>query len=304
MTRIDIYGTDKWAEIPSSWDEMTPAQIRFVFKTYDECLRKGASPLDFNIRVLYHLLGIRRRTPAWKIAPESPLCENIYMLCERCLGFLFTDSGAGSADGATAGSSTRRLTLSCKRLDNPLPTLRVSPFRVLHGPGTLCQDLTFGEFRQASAALNQFFKTSDVSELDDCIRHLYRPWSFRTNRAGRCVRPIGSDGSLREIKAIARVPMWQKNLILVWFSSCLDYLQKEKVIVDGDEIDMHLLFSGEGKSGKTEAFTWTDLLVQIAREGTIGTMAEVDREPLFSIFSIMWSNYKENKRYEKASKTK
>lgn len=292
MTVLEFQGTGKKAELPSSWDEMSPEQIRFVFRTYDECLRKGLSPLDFNIRVLYHLLGIRRSIPSWKIADHSPLCENIYLLCERCLGFLFDGFGEHPA-------------LSYKSIENPLPKLRLSPWRAWLGPSTLCQDLTFGEFRQAAASLNQFFKTQDPAELDDCIRQLYRPSSRHSNRAGRKVRPVGDDGSPEELKALSRVPFWQKNLIMVWFSSCLEYLQKEKIIVDGEEIDMSLLFSGEGESVKaTESFTWTDLLVQIAREGTIGTMAEVDREPLFSVFSIMWSNYKENKRYEKATKTK
>ena len=290
MTELEFYGTGKKVLLPSSWDEMSPEQIRFVFRTYDECQRKGRSPLDFNVRVLYHLLGIRRRLPSWKLTPS--LCENAYRLCERCLGFLFEGDQS-------------RLSLSYKGINNVLPVLRVGLLGRLQGPGTLCQDLTFGEFRMASAALNQFFKTSDPSDLDDCIRHLYRPFAWRRNLAGRRVRPVGPDGSPAELKAVARAPHWKKNLIMMWFSSCLHYLQKERIIIDGEENEMGLLFSGDGTQvKKTESFTWTDLLVQIAREGTVGNMDRVDREPLFSIFHIMWSNYKENKRYEKVAKTK
>ena len=295
MTTIEFYGSGKRAQLPSSWEELTPAQIRFIFRAYDECQRKGLSPLDFNIRVLYHLLGIRRRIPSWKIAPRSSLCENIYLLCERCLSFLFGTEGLPAAGD--------RLALSCKRLDNPLPVLHLAMFRKLYGPDTLCRDLTFGEFRMAATSLNQFFKTSDPDELDDCIRHLYRPPARGCNRAGRRVRPVGDDGSPSELKWLKRVPMWQKNLILVWFSACLEWLQREKIIIDGEEIDMKLLFAADGEPDrKAESFTWTDLLVQIAREGTVGTMAEVDREPLFSVFGIMYANYKENKRYEKTAK--
>jgi hypothetical protein len=156
----------------------------------------------------------------------------------------------------------------------------------------------------AATALNQFFKSSDPEELDECIRHLYRPASRHCNRAGRFVRPIGDDGSPKELETIRKIPFWQKNLILVWFSSCLEWIQQKTIIIDGEEVNMKLLFnSEESSSSKNDTFTWSDLLVQIAREGSIGTMAEVDREPLFSVFGIMWSNYKENKRYEKAAKT-
>jgi hypothetical protein len=293
MTSIIFQENGKQATLPSSWDELTASQIQFIFRTHDECLRKGLSPLDFNIRVLYHLLGLRRRIPFWKIKSTS-FYENLYLLCEQCLGFLF----------ASSDTQTKSLTLSCKRVDNPLPIIRISPFKRLYGPGTLCQNLTFGEFRMAATALNQFFKSSDPEELDECIRHLYRPASRHCNRAGRYVRPIGDDGSPKELETIRKIPFWQKNLILVWFSSCLEWIQQKTIIIDGEEVNMKLLFnSEESSSSKNDTFTWSDLLVQIAREGSIGTMAEVDREPLFSVFGIMWSNYKENKRYEKAAKT-
>lgn len=290
MTELEFYGSGKKVRLPSSWNEMSAEQIRFVFRTYEECRRKGASPLDFNVRVLYHLLGIRRRLPSWRLT--ETLCENVYRLCEQCLGFLFDDSGS-------------RLALSFKGIDNPLPVIRVGWFCRLYGPGTLCQDLTFGEFRLASAALNRFFKTSDPSDLDECIRHLYRPAARQLNLAGRRVRPLGPDGSPSELKRVARIPSWQKNLVMCWFSACLEHLQKEKIILSGEEIEMSLLFSGDSEKVKaTESFTWTDLLVQIARDGSVGNMDRVDREPLFSIIHIMWSNYKENKRYEKTTKAK
>ena len=47
-----------------------------------------------------------------------------------------------------------------------------------------------------------------------------------------------------------------------------------------------------------------DLLFQIAKEQMIGNIDRVEEEPLFSVLAIMWSNYKEAKRYEEATKAR
>ena len=94
MTEIEIYGTEKRVRIPSCWDEMTPEQVRFVFRTYDRCVSTGASPLEFNVRVLYHLLGIRRTLKESVLHGSRPvraqrIAGNVYRLCEQCLAFMF-----------------------------------------------------------------------------------------------------------------------------------------------------------------------------------------------------------------------
>lgn len=46
MTEIGIYETGEQVSLPSSWDEMTPEQVQFVFRTYGECILRGGSPLE------------------------------------------------------------------------------------------------------------------------------------------------------------------------------------------------------------------------------------------------------------------
>ena len=94
-------------------------------------------------------------------------------------------------------------------------------------------------------------------------------------------------------------------MIMLWFSSCLKYLQSGTVVIDGETVDMSRMFAG-GKSSGTGVFSfgWNDLLVQIARDQSIGNIERVDEEPLFKIFSLMWTNYKENKRNETVRKAK
>ena len=286
MTSIEIFETGRTAEIPSSWDEMTPTQICRVFQMFEECVASGKSPLEFNVRVLYYFLGLE--VNAWEIGAAAAdresfikRDENIFRLCDGCLGFLF--------DG-----DTHHLAFSSVR--NPLPEVNVG-FTRLIGPGDMLHNLTFGEFRHASSALNSFFRSHDENDLDECIAFLYRRASLRENRAGRRVCPVSSGKFDNDIRVVSGMASWQKNLIMMWFAACLKYLQEEKISIDGELIDMRLLFSGDGESSGP-SFGWNDLLVEIAKEQSLGTMEQVEEQPLFTIISIMWHNYKERKRYE------
>lgn len=295
MTEIEIYGTGKTVSIPSSWDEMSPEQVQSVFRTYDSCLRRGGSPLEFNIRVLFHLLGAKFSRTALLLerlsgAELTALDENVTMLCDRCLGFLLEVDG-----------ETRQCRLTFDSVANPLPTVRSGRFRLI-GPSDLLQNLTFGEFRHAGVAMQSFFRTGKMSDLDECLVFLYRRRCSRANRAGRRVVPVGPGNIERETKLVSALAPWQKNLILLWFAACLKFLQTADVAIDGERVELGRLFGDSGNERSAYSFGWNDLAVQIAKDRTVGNIERVDEEPLFSILGIMWHNFKEQKRYEEISK--
>lgn len=277
-------------DIPSSWEEMTANQVQFVFREYGRCLNGEISPMMLSLEIIYNFLGLGR-TPSEGAARTSKICQNLYILCEQTLGFLFIN-----------GEKDTMPRLSFNSVMNPLPAVRSGIARtLLTGPASLQQDLTFGEFRHASAALNAFFKSGEVSDLDECIAFLYRRRSLRPNRAGRRVKPFSMETIKDDIALASGIEDWQKNLIMMWFSSCIGFLQSGTLTLNGEEVDLSKLFSGDG-SGKGPAFTWNDILVQMARDNTIGNIDRVDEEPLFSILAIMWTNHKEALKYEQQTK--
>jgi hypothetical protein len=276
MTEIEIFENGKKASIPSSWAEMTPDQVQTAFKLHDLAVRKGWTVMERNVRILYELLGIRRGTH-----PASPrMAENVAMICEQCFGFLGNEG------------------LTFNGIYNPLPSAGG-----LYGPGELLKDLTFGEFRAATRAQQAFLKDHRVEDLDEMVAYLYRSKYPKENRAGRHAGPIVGKVFRKDIRKAGRLKTWQKRLILMWFCSCLQYLQTGKVELDGEEVDLSLLFHGDGQPKGPQA-TWNDLLYQIAKDQTLGSIDRVEEEPLFSILALMWSNYKEAKRYEEATKAR
>lgn len=292
MNTIEVFETGKVVHVPGSWREMTPEQVRGVFRIFERCLRRGESPLDFNVRVLWMLLGVRRTVKGWFAdifnGSSSVRDENVYRMCETFLGFLFSEESAA---------------LTFDSVANPMPVVRSGLVR-LYGPGELLQDLTFGEFRHASAAINRFFRSHEPEDLDECIAFLYRRRCRKANRAGRMVPDVDQRNARGHIHRASRLKGWQKNLVMMWFAACLKYLQSGVLEINGEEVDLSKLFAGEEKSSGI-SFGWNDLLVEVAKENTLGNIDRVDEEPLFSVLSIMWHNYKERKRNEqiiKASK--
>ncbi len=292
MNTIEVFETGKVVQVPGSWSEMTPKQVRGVFRIFERCLRRGESPLDFNVRVLWMLLGVRRTVKGWFTdifnGSSSVRDENVYRMCETFLGFLFSEESAA---------------LTFDSVANPMPVVRSGLVR-LYGPGELLQDLTFGEFRHASAAINRFFRSREPEDLDECIAFLYRRRCRKANRAGRMVPDVDQRNARGHIHRASRLKGWQKNLVMMWFAACLKYLQSGVLEINGEEVDLSKLFAGDEKSSGI-SFGWNDLLVEVAKEDTLGNIDRVDEEPLFSVLSIMWHNYKERKRNEqiiKASK--
>lgn len=292
MNTIEVFETGKVVKVPGSWSEMTPKQVRGVFRIFEWCLRRGKSPLEFNVRVLWMLLGVRRTVKGWFTnifnGSSSVRDENVYRMCETFLGFLFSEESAA---------------LTFDSVANPMPVVRSGLVR-LYGPGELLQDLTFGEFRHASAAINRFFRSHEPEDLDECIAFLYRRRCRKANRAGRMVPDVDQRNARGHIHRASRLKGWQKNLVMMWFAACLKYLQSGVLEINGEEVDLSKLFAGDEKSSGI-SFGWNDLLVEVAKENTLGNIDRVDEEPLFSVLSIMWHNYKERKRNEqiiKASK--
>lgn len=280
------FASGKKAALPSSWGEMTPEQVRRVFRIHSRCVRERRSPLEFNVRVLAMLLDAK----LWRLgrlSGDSAVAENVYMLCDRCLGFLFAGGNCAA--------------LSFDSVKNPLPRVSVRGRR-LSGPADLLQDLSFGEFRHALNSFQAFFSSGSENDLDEAVAFLYRRRSASENPAGRKVRSLSQSGFSADVRLAAALRPWEKNLIMLWFSACVQYIQTGRLVIDGETVDMSLLFNGSDGGGP--AFGWSDLLVEIAKDRSLGTVDQVDERPLFTVLGIMWHNYKENKRYEQNVKNR
>ena len=183
MTTIEIFERGIVRSIPSSWDEMSPEQVRFVIRTYDDCVRRGRSPLEFSVRVLYHLLGMTHnwRSVRWeRLYPElvAERDANIFMLCEKCLGFLFS------------GDDVAQLTFSATA--NPLPSVRSAFYRRrLIGPADLLRGISPCDNGPECVLQEPEYRRSRRVHRVPVSGPIEKPQS------GRSVRPAGKQCDLR-----------------------------------------------------------------------------------------------------------
>ena len=293
MHTIEIKERNVIFNLPSNWAEMTHQQIKYVMKEYFSSIEKGISPLAFNINILYYLANIDRSWMAIKndnIYPEfqEQHASNIILICEQCLDWI-----TEIEDGIP------RITFD--RIENILPEIVVNNTKLI-GPADLLQDLTFAEYRQSINAYNSFANSQNINDLDELLVFLYREESSSVNQAGRRVVDISDDNFPSLLNKVKKIPSWQKNLILLWFTNCIKVLQSGTINVDGEDINLSLLFS-ESDNTKIYSSTWNDLVIQIAKERIVGTKDQVDAQPLYSIFAIMWHNFKDWKNNEKSRKS-
>lgn len=281
MITLEFGAGGKKAEVPGSWDECTPAQVEAIFRHYDAYARSRIGQMQLRVLILYRLLGMKQ--PTRRAVGDEAISETIARLLPLT-DFVLEPGGGIKYDS----------------IRNPLRSFTMRGVRFI-GPSDLCLDLTFGEFRNAALALNAFFRSGEVSDLDECIAHLYRPAASKMNKAGRSVRPADGRTFGKEVALVSRLDPWKKNLVMLWFSSCINYIQTGSLQLGGEDVDLALLFSGGG-TAKGPAATWNDLLIQFAKEGAIGNIDVVEETPLPTILLHMWTNYKENKRYESSAK--
>lgn len=287
MNTLSIIDTGTDIQVPSSWDELSRKDVQWVFKTYTECL--ASSPLDFHIRLLYRFLNMKptfRNRLAIAISEEAreQFADNVEYCCRKLLDWVLEEN-----DG--------ELYLTFDSIINPLPTVRVG-LSTLIGPADGLQDLSFAEFRAASSAMETFTRSKDVKALDECISILYRP-KGKINKAGRAVGEF--DYNRITTRYVKHLSLWKKNLIITWFASCLKFIQGGKIELNSEPVDLSLLFHSDSDKVNIP-FTWNDLVIEIAKERSIGNVDEVDSQSLYTILGILWHNYKEQQRYEQMEK--
>lgn len=133
-------------EIPSTWDELTLRQVRYVARL----LQEKISIRDFRVKLLFRFLKVR-----WKVFRKIPE-EDIHYLSET-LDFLTQE-------------------ISLKRQLLP----KAGRFT---GPSDGMHNSSFGEFMHAHIRLEMYQKTKEKRYLQELAAILYRPqkvfWSIR-----------------------------------------------------------------------------------------------------------------------------
>lgn len=307
MHTIEIPDNDKVITIPSHWDECMPEQLAYILQRAFEVVSGTIDVNAFRVLVFAKLTGFQPNTRYYftkRMAPSKHAEVNamIYQLAEQLCSWPFSEVPALEDDTPPA------IELNIDTVKNLLPVIQCRRTKFV-GPADLLADLTFAEFRAAIREMDMHIahaKDPDsVSEAMDALNRfmavLYRPCNVSGVRT-----PFDADELPKYALLASAIPLWQKQTTLLWFTYCIKYIQTEDINIDGQIINLSVLFpkSSGGTGTAKKGIGWAGLLYDIAKEGPFGNAEKTDKAGLFDILLYMYKNHLDNKELERKLKKK
>ena len=100
-------------------------------------------------------------------------------------------------------------------------------------------------------------------------------------------------------------PVYQQ-VILLWFTYTINYIQTEEITISGRTITLRTLFpksqtDGERSQVGQSGGGWTTVLNSIAKEGVFGTVAQTDKVGLFDILLYLYDEHQAAQKLKQKS---
>ena len=294
MHTIQVPGEKEIHQVPSCLEEMNESQ----FITFVDLLLKFQQDLitieQFKIRLVIKLADIRYTLPYYLLSNERKEACNaeLYRLSDLVDSF-FTEE---------------------IREDKTVFVLKLSFIKqfipcILHkyyGPADGLQDCTFCEYRQAYAFYKSYLNSKQQDDLNHLIAVLYRP-----KRKFLCLRKRlpGYNGQLRTLftaksnprfletraKQIGKLPMAVRYGIFLFFAGCNEYLATGEVEIEGNKIDLSLLYKKSSSDAPDSGVGLIGLLYSLAETKVFGSIDDTDNQ---NIYDIMVRLYQVMKQFE------
>ena len=252
----------KEIEFPDCWEEVRPKEWVELLRLRDAMMtRRGVSLLDVKRMWCAFVLKNRGVTP------------------RGTDGMLLVNRLADTLDWMwLIDEEEKCIALHFDTTQNLLPD-----WRGLIGPKSHGADLTFGEFRAATAAMNLYTDGHLPSDLLALVAVLYRfPDPVTGKRA-----PFNPDDLPTLMRDVQRVmPDWLQWGVYAWFARFCEYLLTGEFVIDGQTVIFAPVFGRREKDGERPSgqdLGLNSILYTVAESGVFGTATETDRTPLLRV---------------------
>ena len=250
---------------PDCWDELTTDEwvylldLRHALQT-----RRGISLQDVRRAWCYYVLAHR----GYKFHRNRALHTDEMNLIERLTGTLDWMWLIDEEEGCVS--------LQFNTTKNLLPK-----WKKLIGPQSHGADLTFGEFRAATAAMNLYTQDHMESDLLALVATLYR----RPDTQGRR-QPFDADRLPDYMRAAKDMPSWLQWGVYAWFAHFCEYLLSGSFVIDGNEVRFDPVFGRrepDTPRSSAQDLGLNSILYTVAESGVFGTATDTDRTPLLRV---------------------
>jgi len=282
MHLIEIPDKNKSFQIASHWDDCNQEQVHFILKYAFDVMAGTLSISEFRVKVFKCLSGIKFGIGyliKQKLKLNTSVNEVVYKLSHNLCDWIFNKNDTGEYE------------LNYETVQNFFPVL----LDRYYGPEALLSDMSLGEFKTALGALDLYFESKEDPEealihLNYFLAVLYRP--KKDNSARVSFHNYNIDENLFQ-----KVPLWQKQCIVIWFTFCVKCLQSEDIVINGIECNFDVLFP-EATGAKTNKVNlgWTGILLDVAESGVFGDAGLAAQTSLYDILLFMLKKHQDQSK--------
>ena len=256
---------EKNISFPDCWDELTTDEwvylldLRQALQTH-----RGVSLQDVRRAWCFYVLAHR----GYKFHRDKALHTDEMNLVERLTETLSWMWLIDDEEGCIA--------LRFNTTKNLFPK-----WKKLIGPASHGADLTFGEFRAATAAMNLYTQDHMPSDLLALVAILYRKPGEHGKRL-----PFDTDRLPEYMQAAKDMPAFLQWGVYAWFAYFCEYLLTGAFVIDGNEVTFAPVFGrrdANAPQASGQDLGLNSILYTVAESGVFGTADDTDRTPLLRV---------------------
>lgn len=269
--------------IPNCWDEVTSDEWTRLLVLFDAMLHIEKFTFE----------DLRRKMAEYMLTKRG-LGMNIFMRDDRY--YLLVDEIAEGLDWMIARNDEGKVLIKLDTTRQLLPYVGN-----LIGPKSHAEDLTFGEFHAAIAAVNRYNESQDDNDLRALAAILYRPeWRY-SKRV-----PFGADNMGFLMEQATAIPWHLRFGIYLWFSYLCYYIRTGFFNIKGSTVCFAPLFrqaeENDERPEEVDELGLNGILLSVAQSGVFGDVEKVNQTPVLEVFMKLLSDYREAERIKRMSK--
>ena len=227
------------------------------------------SYFDFRIHALYKLLQMKR---VKSYVNDELKYSKIFQLSELLDSFFETNDD-------------KQKVIKQYYIHNPIPKFR-GALRYYHGPDNDFENVTFGEYLDSLEAFINFDQTGEAIYLYELCAILYRKKSFSLKGFDR--QAYNKLTVKKRIKLFENQHLGILYGVYLYFASFQKYISSAKIFVQGNEIDLSVLFDQKSEKSELPGLGMKGILLSMAESGVYGDQVGVRNTLLWEVLIRMY----------------
>ncbi len=254
-------------EFPENWEEMTQKQFLKIMELVTEFEIGKIDYNDLKLQATLVLVGITidTKTPRSK-ADQEEINSNLAVLADLLDYIIVIENNKKGKPIAK---------LKFESLKQFLPEIKNYV-----GPVAGISNITWQQHTQASAFYRQYINTKEAKFLDKLIGSLYIEKGKKFD--AELIDLIAED--------VADIPFNWKYAVFLFYRNSLMFIQNAKVDMNGEMVDLSILFKDDKKKSKADGLGLVGLQMSVAETGLYGDMEKTGKQGIYDIYAYLYKN--------------